>query len=111
MKKYIKLNPNTHGYTHIKIETYYKLGGYNYFTHDNEPRGYYISVVPVTRENRDGIALETITAFTGLRSLLLEVTRKSAKAEYNADQIATAKEEWYIKRVCSTLGLEVVTPC
>lgn len=110
MKKYIELNENKYGYTHIKIETYYKLGGYNYFTHDNEPRGYYVTVAPVTRENRAGVMLESISAFSGLRALLLEVTRKSAKAEYNAEQIASAKEEWYVNRVCSTLGLEVA-PC
>lgn len=110
MKKYITLNANKYGYTHIKIETYYKLGGYNYFTYDKEPRGYYVSVIPVKREMRDGVALESIEAFSGLRALLLEVSRKSAKAEYNAEQIAAAKEEWYIKRVCSTLGLEV-SPC
>ena len=110
MKKYIELKANRYGYTHIKRETYYKLGGYNYFTYEKEPRGYYVSVIPVTRENRGGVVLESIEAFSGLRALLLEVTRKSAKAEFNADQIAATKEEWYIKRVCSTLGLEV-SPC
>ena len=51
MKKYIEIK-NAPGITHLKIELYYDLGGYNCFTGKNEPRAYYLSVTPVERSDR-----------------------------------------------------------
>lgn len=65
--------------THLKAEVYYALGGANMFTYRNEPRGYWVSIVPVRRENKYGCVTESFTAFTGLKTLVLPVQRKSAK--------------------------------
>lgn len=106
MKKYLELKANQDA-THIKIEIYYNLGGYNCFTCKTEQRGYYLSVVPVTRERRDGYTLESFAAFTGTKQLLKSVTRKSAKAEKDAEQLALAVENKLVDFVCRANELEL----
>lgn len=83
MKKYIELKQNNTA-THLKVEVYYKLGGINYCTYKQEPRGYYLSVSPVTLERGPGYTMETYRAFSGVKQILKTVTRKSAKAEAEA---------------------------
>lgn len=90
--------------THLRVELYYDLGGINYFTYREERRGYYGSVIPVAR---DGI-MEGFTAFTGIKKLIKEVSRKSAKAEDEAAALwATTKQE-LIDHVLRESGLEIV---
>ena len=111
MKKYIELEANAAA-THLKIEVNYSLGGYNCFTGRQENRGYYLHVVPVTRETRDGYALESFTAFSGIKQCVKTVTRKSAKAEAEAEEKASRIENTLIEWVCDKNGLplpEVVT--
>lgn len=67
----------------------YDLGGYNYFTGEQRPRGYYL--IAQRRYN-------CFTAFAGLedkqgcvRVLLKEVKRQSAKAKAEAEQMAEGK--------------------
>ena len=72
----VKGNPNV---THLKAEIYYSLGGMNYFTYKNEARGYYMSISPVKREDRGSCVMESYTAFTGLKQLVVPVSRKSQK--------------------------------
>lgn len=51
--KYIRIKENTHDKSnYIKIHFHYDLGGYNYFTHKEKPRGYYLTVYPVERSIR-----------------------------------------------------------
>lgn len=107
MKKYIELKQNNAA-THLKVETYYNLGGVNYFTYKQEARGYYISVSPVTRERRNGCTMESYTAFTGTKQLIKAVTRKSAKAEAAAEAAAAEMEAALIRYVCEENGLEVL---
>ena len=69
----------------FEINIYYSLGGYNYFTHKDEQRGYYLSVTPVKLKKEklpNGLEFTTKTtiAFSGVKELLLEVSRKSKKA-------------------------------
>ena len=86
MKTYEKI-PNTN--KSLKTEVYYSLGGMNYFTSKNEPRGYYVSVSPVQREEREnGIIIESFTAFSGTKMLLLETKRKSDKAYSQAVELS-----------------------
>ena len=103
MKEYIPVNAPQIGNTkttHIKVEIYYSLGGYNYFTYRQEKRGYYISVSPVERrEYAPGYIMEGTTCFTGYKALLKEVTRKSAKAEKEAEAAAPQLREELIRRV------------
>ena len=68
----------------LRCELYYSLGGYNFFTYKNEPRGYYVSVTPVEREQRNGYTMESVALFSGVKVLVCEVNRKSKKAEEEA---------------------------
>lgn len=73
----------------IKLEVYYDLGGYSYATYREKPRGYYVGVIPVEREDRGGYCLESFAAFTGGKLLLKECNRRSKKAEAEALAILT----------------------
>lgn len=106
MKKYIELAGNGTA-THIKIELRYNLGGFNCFTYTEEKRGYYLHVSPVTRENRNGYTMESFTAFSGVKQLIKPVSRKSAKAERDAETAALQIEKSLISWVCQKNGLPV----
>lgn len=108
MKKFIELKENETRNNFLKIETAYNLGGYNVFTHKAEARGYYLSVSPVERSTREGITFESYTAFSGVKIYLLEVTRKSKKAEERAEQLAAEHENELIAYICGRYGLEVL---
>lgn len=71
------------GCTHIEASVYYSLGGMNYFTYKQEQRGYYISIVPVTRER----GMISFTAFTGRKGCCLPAKRQSAKQAETAKAI------------------------
>ena len=101
IKKYVKLQENPERRNNfIKIYVYYDLGGYNYFTHREKPRGYYITVVPVTR---DGVC-ESFTAFTGCTELLTPCARKGKKAEADALQKAPVYEKMMVDAICKKYG-------
>lgn len=83
-KKYKEIDNKT-----FEIKLYYDLGGMNYFTGDVERRGYYLSVSPVKISKlSNGLRSVSYQAFTGSKQLLLEVKRKSKKAENEALEIA-----------------------
>lgn len=73
-KKYIE-NNNLQDATHIEVSVSYSKGGLSYITGKTSPRGYYISVTPVTK-NDDMVSF---ILFTGYRQLLFEADRYSAK--------------------------------
>lgn len=91
----------------VKVETYYSLGGMNYFTYKVEPRGYYLSVTPVERVNRGSYITESYAALSGYKMLLKEVKRKSKKAEAEAEQIAADGMDRIINQVLIEQGLEL----
>jgi hypothetical protein len=72
----------------------------NYFTGRVEERGYYLSVTPVYRECRGGCMMESVTAFTGAKLLLLPVARKSAKAGTQAFGLMKEKADTLVDFVC-----------
>ena len=99
--KYIKIIENKKDKNnYIKIRVYYDLGGYNWATHKEKPRGYYISIQPVER----GGNLEGFTAFTGFYDLLEPCARKSKKAEANALEKAIEREPDLINYICAQNG-------
>lgn len=106
MKKYIEVETNEKA-THLRVELRYNLGGISYATYKEEPRGYYLHVTPVTRYNRDGIAWEQFTAFTGVKQCVKTVTRKSAKAEAEAEEKALKIENVLISWVLEENGLQL----
>ena len=105
MKKYIEIENKNRNATHLKIETYYSVGGINYFTHKTEQRGYYLSVTPVERSAREGCRLEGFAAFSGIKICVLPVSRRSKKAEENAEKLAADHEKELIDYVCNKNGL------
>lgn len=105
MKKYLPVSPNNKRITHIKVETDYSLGGMNLWTYRNEPRGYYLHVSPVERSERNGIVMEGFMAFSGIKKLLKEVSRKSAKAEQEAEKLAAQDEKELISYICAKTGV------
>jgi hypothetical protein len=67
----------------LEIEAYYSKGGMNYFTSNNEPRGYYLGITPVEKS----ATMRVTTAFSGTKVLILGAKRFSAKvlADLNPD--------------------------
>ena len=95
MSETIKSEYKNVGKQTFKIDLYYDLGGMNYFTNRNEARGYYLSITPVeiNKSNYKGneISCVKFTGGSGIKDLLLEVKRKSKKAETLAISKATDK--------------------
>lgn len=100
-KRYIKANGNE--VNNLRCELYYSLGGFNYFTYKEEPRGYYISVSPVMRDGR----MEQYVGFSGLKKCILEVKRQSKKAEAEAEELAKVNLISLINAVCEKNGIEL----
>ncbi len=89
MKKYL---PCTDG-QELQVEVRYSK--------DSRVRGYYLSVTPVKR-NGDMISF---MLYSGVRALVKEVTRKSAKAEREAIEAAAAHEQELIEMVLKAENL------
>lgn len=106
MKTYYGLKENSAHATHLKCELYYDLGGMNYFTGKREGRGYYALVVPVERSR----GMESFVAFSGIKQLVKSVSRKSAKAEAEAETISGDVFNRLIEYVLDKNGLEIDVP-
>ena len=74
----------------LKIVLYYQKEG---------NRGYYVSIYPVEISERNGYRMETVNAYSGVKKHLLEVKRKSAKAETEAIKILELCEDRLISYV------------
>ena len=107
MKEYIKVS-GRNDINNLRINFDYDLGGMNYFTGRAERRGYYISIMPVYRTVRDGgWTSESYTAFTGVKTCLLEVARKSSKKEEEAKKLFEAEKQKYIDYMLQRYNLTV----
>lgn len=104
MKNYIKVSGSERT-NYLRVDLDYSKGGYNYFTYKNEPRGYYIHVSPVNRENKGDYFMESYTAFSGIKDCILEVTRASKKAENQAAEIFEQVKDRYINYILDKYGL------
>ena len=108
MKKSLALKENAYGLTELEISLDYRLGGMNYFTNRNEPRGYYLSVTPLARKTHNGY--ETVmfdSRLSGYKHIVKEVTRKSNKAEQEALNESKAWEDEMVEAVLTQYGLEL----
>lgn len=103
MKKYMALKDNGQKENFLRIETYYSLGGMNYWTSKNENRGYYIAVIPVEKRG----CTESFTGFSGIKQCIKVVSRKSEKAEREADELGSMYESGLIDYVLSKNNLEL----
>lgn len=87
----------------IRLSVAYSLGGTNYFTYKNEPRGYYLHATPEYAYEH----MVHCVLGAGAKHLLLEVPRQSKKrameACAKAEQLAPQLVEW----CCKEYGLTV----
>ena len=97
-----------HGVNNLCVELYYSLGGMNYWTYKQEGRGYYLSVKPVERVRRDGYTTESYTMGSGIKMLIKEVSRRSAKAAAEAEVLAQLHIQELIDYICHKDGVEVI---
>ncbi len=66
--------------THVEVSIYYSKGGMNYFSGNNEARGLYLSVTPVTiRKYEGGGSSRAFTAFSGVKQHIKDMGRFSEK--------------------------------
>ena len=93
-KKYIERN-DLNNATHLEVSVSYDKGGANYFSGGTKPRGYYLSVTPVTKSATS----ISFTMFTGYSRFLLETKRFSEKQFANAIEMAKDYEEELIAAV------------
>lgn len=107
MEKYVELSGNNGCATHLWIRIYYHLGGCNVFTYQNEQRGYYLSVTPVTLENKYGCNMISMSAFTGVKKCIKAVTRKSEKAAAQATENAQNYIHDLVTHVCNKNGIPI----
>ncbi len=77
------------GATHLQVAVYYSKGGSGMFSSGTIPRGYYLSVRPVTKRN----GMVSYNLFSGRSRLLLETKRFTAKQFYKAVSMAEGLEE------------------
>lgn len=80
--------------THIKVSIYYSLGGMNYFTGRQDPRGYNVSVSVVTRKSERGYVSESLFLGEGFRAFLEPARRFNRKKlpELHDKGLAMARE-------------------
>ena len=65
---------------YLKFEMFYEKGGMNYWNGGNDKRGYYLSVRIVERKDEGrGFISESFMMFSGIKKLLMEVTRQNKK--------------------------------
>jgi len=73
----------------LKIQVYYDKGGMNYYSGGTNKRGYYLSVTPVQIQRQgNNLMIESYTAFSGIKKLILEVERQSPKSAEKAKELA-----------------------
>lgn len=92
MKKYLDTDKDN---LKTRIEVYYDIGSKD----EGRRRGYYLSVSPVEMEDKGGYIVETYTGYTGVKMLLLEVTRKSNKKYEEAIEIAEQEESYLVSKL------------
>jgi hypothetical protein len=61
--------------SHIRISIVYRIGGINYFTSENQKRGLYIDVTPITKSEN----CISYTGFSGTCMFVKELKRFSQK--------------------------------
>jgi hypothetical protein len=94
MKQYIEKD----GY-HLKVQVDYEKGGMNYFSGQENRRGYYLYVYPVQIETVDDrVTIESFIMFKGGKKLLMEVGRKSQKAYEKACAMLNQHQD-FIERI------------
>lgn len=93
----------TNGNNVIDVELYYSLGGMNYFTYKQEPRGFYVSITPEHRSK----GMVSYVGFSGVKKLIKEVKRYSAKSFKEAREMLPGEIENFVKPWCASKGYDI----
>lgn len=88
--------------THMECELGYRLGGVGMLTFKSNPRGYYISVTPVTIGDH---CVSSILG-SGYCCCILECARQSPKKEREARKMFKEKLRPFLDEVYDTSGIE-----
>ena len=93
------------GLTHLRLSVSYSLGGMNYWTYKQEPRGYYLHITPEKHDTSFGYGVTSTALGSGCKMFLHAVNRQSEKqmkiavdeARENAQKLVDwCKEEYGI---------------
>ncbi len=103
---YLAVHPKSH-VPHLRVDVFYSLSGYNLFTYAQEERGYYLSVTPVGLSKGEGFTTEIYGAFSGIKQLLLPVSRQSRKRMSEALLKAADEQPRLVAHVLDKHGLEL----
>ena len=93
-KKYIERS-DLKDATHLEVSVSYDKGSICFFTEQSSPRGFYLSVTPVTKSNGS----VSFKMFTGIKRLLHEVNRYSDKQFNHAVELSKEFEDELIAAV------------
>ena len=98
-------NPNR-----LRLSLSYSTGGINYFSYKNEARGYYLHVTPEKVENHGfGNAVSSLLG-SGVKELVLEVSRQSDKQLEIATTIAAERASALLEWCRREYGVQYETP-
>ncbi len=95
-ERYIERN-DLKGATHLDVTVHYTKGGSNILCGGTTPRGYYLSVRPVTKRGN----MLSYELFAGRKRLLFETAKFSAKQFAKAVEMAKGFEDELIAAVVS----------
>ena len=104
MKEYIKCKGDR--INNIEIDFRYELGGWQYSTCTEKPRGYYISIQPMELKHRDnGLVSHCYGVYTGYYKLLYPCQRRSKNAEKEAMKKYKEFKKELVDRVVKEMNL------
>lgn len=93
------------GVNRLDASITYALGGVNYFTYKNEPRGYYFSLQPW---ESDGVWRKFV-AFSGVKKCVLPCNRQSKKRFEEAKAMLGSLIDEHMEEFCAENALTLVS--
>jgi hypothetical protein len=90
------------GAKYIVTDINYHLGGYNWATHEQDKRGYKVTVTP----EEIGESFRTVSAFSGYKHFVHEVKRKSDKAYVEAVRKVVEEEIDMVGRMVQAVCMQ-----
>ena len=93
------------GVNRLDVGISYALGGMNYFTYKDEPRGYYFSLQPW---ESDGV-WRKFAAFSGVKMCVLPCGRQSRKRFEEAKGMIDDLAAEYMAGFCAEHGITVLS--
>lgn len=96
--------------TRLQLSIHYNSGGVNYATYKNDARGYYLSVSPQRVEDRGYCNAVSSMLMSGVKDLLLEVSRQSDKQLEIATTIAAERAPALLEWCKREYGIQYEQP-